>query len=170
MTEFRAPLDGDDGNGQNNPWTTDETERLDGRRSLRRALETRLRPHANTNRKLFGIGGGLGNLGPKIDIAFQLYMIDSQMRKAMEFDATSPAMTRAQKKLTLHEGKIFYPDHLGKDSDQPLEPVSSNEDRFRVNLQLALIWLLDDYQKHMMWSNVPLGFRYVPSPPDEPTP
>jgi hypothetical protein len=25
MTEFRVPLDGDDGNGQNNPWTTDET-------------------------------------------------------------------------------------------------------------------------------------------------
>jgi hypothetical protein len=25
MTEFRAPLDSDDGNGQNNPWTTDET-------------------------------------------------------------------------------------------------------------------------------------------------
>jgi hypothetical protein len=25
MTEFRVPLDSDDGNGQNNPWTTDET-------------------------------------------------------------------------------------------------------------------------------------------------
>ena len=141
--------------------------------SLRRALEFRFRQHENTNKKLFSINGGLGNLGSKIDLAFQLYMINSQMRKAMEgineirnefahqldtsFDAETASMTRALKKLTLHEGKTRYPN-----TEQDIELVVTNEDRFRINLQLALLWLFDDNQKHVIWSNTPINFRYVP--------
>jgi hypothetical protein len=91
--------------------------------SLRRTIEMRFRPHENTNKRLFSIGGGLGNLGPKIDLAFQLYMINSSMWKAMKgindirnelahqldtsFNSTRPKFVAALKKLTLHERKAF---------------------------------------------------------------
>jgi hypothetical protein len=51
--------------------------------SLRFALEQRFRQGGNTNEKLFKIGGALGNTGPKIDLAYQLYMFDKPMREAM---------------------------------------------------------------------------------------
>jgi hypothetical protein len=51
--------------------------------SLRKTLEHRLRPDKGMNDKLFKISGALGNLGPKIDVAYQLYMFEKPMRDAM---------------------------------------------------------------------------------------
>ena len=51
--------------------------------SLRKTLEHRLRPDKDMNAKLFKISGALGNLGPKIDVAYQLYMFEKPMMDAM---------------------------------------------------------------------------------------
>jgi hypothetical protein len=47
--------------------------------SIRQALELRLRAKdgkTDMNDKLFHIGGPLGNLQPKIDLGYQLYMLE----------------------------------------------------------------------------------------------
>jgi hypothetical protein len=95
--------------------------------SLRRALELRLRAkdgNTDMNEKLFRINGPLGNLQPKIDLGYQLYMLDKPYRNAMyglaeirnlfahnlsmTFADTGTKMAIAFAKLTLHEGKEFY--------------------------------------------------------------
>ena len=51
--------------------------------SLRRALETRLRPDKDMNKKLFRVTGPLGNTGPKIDLGYQLGLFEKTVRNAM---------------------------------------------------------------------------------------
>jgi hypothetical protein len=142
--------------------------------SLRNALELRLRPAKSTNDKLFGIGGPLGNTGPKIDLAYQLYMFEKPMLDAMHglteirnlfahrldmtfFDA-GKKFTGAVAKLTLHEGRTHYPNPFRNrlESDHELEPTDSVRGKFFVNLQICLIWLMGDRHEHLPWSNAQL--------------
>jgi hypothetical protein len=54
--------------------------------ALRKALQSRLRPqdvNTDMNDKLFRIGGPLGNLSPKVDLAYQLYMVGKPERNTM---------------------------------------------------------------------------------------
>lgn len=148
--------------------------------SVRRALEQRLRPKDGTtdmNNKLFRVGGPLGNTGPKIDLGYQLYMLDKPHRNAMHglseirnlfahnlsmsFADQGTKMKEASAKLLLHEGITHYPDPLlnMEDAMPELEPTTTPRDRFLVNLKLGLLWLAADYFKHESWSNVPTSYK-----------
>jgi hypothetical protein len=141
--------------------------------SLRRALELRFRKSDGMNDKIFRVTGALGNLGPKIDIAYQLYMFEKPMLNAlhalaeirnlfahqmdMRFSSDATKMKEAIAKLTLHEGKTYYPSAT-EDSDTTyrLETIHQTRDLFIVNLKLALIWLMSDRGKHAPGSNFPV--------------
>ena len=105
--------------------------------SLRQALELRLRAkdgNTDMNEKLFGVNGPLGNLQPKIDLGYQLYMLDKPYRNAMyglaeirnlfahnlsmTFADTGTKMAIASAKLTLHEEKEFYRSSIPGDKEQ----------------------------------------------------
>jgi hypothetical protein len=106
--------------------------------SVRRALESRLRAkdgNTDMNEKLFRVGGPLGNLQPKIiGLGYQLYMLDKPHRNlmyglaeirnlfahnlSMTFSDTSEAMKKASAKLTLHDGKKFYPPPIPGDKNR----------------------------------------------------
>jgi hypothetical protein len=143
--------------------------------SIRRALELRLRPKdgdTDMNEKLFKVSGPLGNLGPKIDLGYQLYMLDKPVRNSMygineirnlfahnlnlSFDDTKSALKTALGKLTLHHGREQYPSISWiENSGYNIEPIETVKDKFIVNLQLCLIWLMGDQRKHILWSNAP---------------
>jgi hypothetical protein len=70
------------------------------------------------------------------------------------FDSEEKKMVAAMQKLCLHEGKRVYPHHIyDGDTDQTIEPVSTNRDKFLVNLKLCLIILMRDRVSHEIWSN-----------------
>ena len=113
------------------------------------------------NEKLFRVNGPLGNLQPKIDLGYQLYMLDKPYRNAMyglaeirnlfahnlsmTFADTGTKMAIASAKLTLHEEKEFYRSSIPGDKEQhPIEPVNSLKDKFLVNLNISMYWLLMD--------------------------
>jgi len=143
--------------------------------SLRRALEQRLRKSDDMNDKIFKVGGPLGNLVPKVDIAYQLYMFDKPVRNTlyglaeirnllahqmdMQFSSKAKKMKDALGKLTLHEGRIYYPAALWDgDTKYKLETTHQSRDLFIVNLKIALIALMADSHKHEIYSNVPVRF------------
>ena len=93
--------------------------------SLRQTLEHRLRPSKDINKKLFKVSGALGNLGPTIDLAYKLYMLDEPMRNAMyglseirnafahdmstaSFDTKEHKVTEAFDKMRLHGENIDF--------------------------------------------------------------
>jgi hypothetical protein len=148
--------------------------------SLRNAMEQRFREGGSTNEKLFRIGGALGNTGPKIDLAYQLYMFDKPMRKAMhgitdirnffahrldmKFSETEEKFTRAVADLTLHVGRTHYPTPFRDlESAHKLEETDTARGKFLVNLQISLLWLMGDLHEHQPWSNAPL--QAVSRPP-----
>lgn len=147
--------------------------------SLRRALESRMRKDDDMNKKLFKIGGPLGNFGPKIDVAFQLYMFDKPLRNAMygiseirnnfahqmdmKFSSQAKGMKDAIAKLQLHEGKTHYPSPNGDgNSEFKIKPMSQTRDIFFVNLQFVLIYLMSDTHKHLPYSNTPNNIKGSP--------
>jgi hypothetical protein len=142
--------------------------------SLRHALEHRFRNSKSTNDRLFKVTGPLGNLGPKIDLAYQLYMFDKQIREAMHglqeirnlfahrldmtFEEGGEKLKAALAKLVLHTALTVYPNPFtGQDSEYPIEDADSPREKFIVNLKLALIHLTADLTKHAPWSNASLG-------------
>jgi len=151
--------------------------------ALRRTLESRLRPqdgNTDMNDKLFRVAGPLGNLGPKIDLAYQLWMFDKPIRNAMyglseirnlfahnmnmNFSADSEKMKTALAKLTLHEGKTHYPHPiLGGISEERIERIVGPKEKFIVNLKFCLIWQMVDLRSHYPNSNIPRNY----SPPNE---
>jgi hypothetical protein len=161
--------------------------------ALRKALESRLRPTDGTyiNEKLFKVGGALGNCGPRIDLAYQLYMIEKIPRNAMygiteirnsfahdltmSFNEPAKKLQVALDKLKFHEGRSKYPHpfFVLRDSDFEIEAIKTPKDRFIVNLKLCLIWLMHDRDTHMPNSNVPNptpGLRPSRVMPPQPTP
>ena len=143
--------------------------------ALRKALEVRFRPkdgNTDMNDKLFRIGGPLGNAGPKVDLAYQLYMLDKDARNTMHrisevrnffahnlrmsFHSTSEKLSKSLDKLTLHKGKTKYPHPFTrKDSEYDIEPIRSAKDKFITNLKLCLIYLMMDRDIHLPYSCVP---------------
>jgi hypothetical protein len=135
--------------------------------SLRRALELRLRAkdgNTDMNEKLFRVNGPLGNLQPKIDLGYQLYMLDKPYRNAMyglaeirnlfahnlsmTFADSGEKMINAFAKLMLHNDKEFFPSWPGQENKHPIGSVNSLKDRFLINLQFCLLWLMMDSIKH----------------------
>jgi hypothetical protein len=144
--------------------------------SLMNALKYRLRPdkgEGNADDLLFRVGGPLGSLVPKIELAYRLYMFEKPTRDTMyginnirnlfahdlemTFHSTDKRMVNAAKKLKLHEGRSRYPNPFtGTDSEHKItEPTDTVRDRFLVNLKLCLISLMGDGQRHAPWSNLP---------------
>jgi hypothetical protein len=148
--------------------------------SLRRTLELRMRKSADGEKdiaeKLFRIGGPLGNLEPKIDLAYLLYIFDKPMRNALygltkirNFFAHNLVadMSSADKKfieamglLTLHKSEAHYLNPITlKPSEYAVETPDEPRDVFIINLKICLIWLMADGRKHVPWSNNPVvGF------------
>jgi hypothetical protein len=145
--------------------------------TLRLTLETRLRDNKDINRKLFKPTGPLGNLVPKIDLAYQLFAFSNEVRNTLYglsdtrnffahrldalFDTRDDKLINALKKLTLHTGRSHYPDPfkgLGNDSEYEIEPANTQRDLFLVNLKLSLIYLMGDRLSHVANSNLPLDY------------
>jgi hypothetical protein len=61
---------------------------------------------------------------------------------------------KAMKRLTLHQGKIYYPHHLyGGDGAETLEAANNNRTQFIINLRLGLIALMRDRVSHKVYTN-----------------
>lgn len=142
--------------------------------TLHRTLSERLRNDKDINRKLLRVNGALGNTVPKIDLLYMLNAFEKPVRNALygiseirnflahkldtSFDSQEKDMVDALNKLTIHEGKKYYPHHLfDQDSEIEIEPVENSRDRFLVNLQLGLIALMRDRVSHGTWSNTLLS-------------
>jgi hypothetical protein len=151
--------------------------------SLRHVLEQRLRQkdgNTDINEKLFRPGGPLGNLQPKIDLGYQLYMLDKEHRNAMyglaeirnlfahnlamKFSDAGEKMKTAVAKLRLHETRDSYPSPIASDKNKyPIEPANSVKDKFIVNLKFCLLWLMIDLNKHHAFCNVPVEYVHYES-------
>jgi len=141
--------------------------------SLRIALELRFRPtegKSDINKKLFDVGNSLGNLGPKIDLGFQLYMYDEAFRNTahglckirnsfahdldMHFESKNKDFIRAFGKLTLHINQTHYMQIFGPEAKKhKIEKIKRKSDVFVVNLKMCLLWLMADRAKHAPWTN-----------------
>ena len=147
--------------------------------TLRPTLEDRLRRNKDINEKLFKPSGPLGNLGPKIDLAFQLYVFEKPVRHSFygisearnffahhldaSFDSTDKKLTEALQKLTLHKNRSYYPHPMTrKDSQFKIEPTTTNRDIFLVNLKIGLIFLMADRLSHVLYTNTPLDNTVSP--------
>ena len=143
--------------------------------TLRRTLEERLRDNKDINKKLFRATGPLGNLGPKIDLSYQLFAFSNEARNTLygiseirnffahhldaSFDAKDKPLVDAFKKLTLHEGRQHYPDPFTQnDSEHEIESINTKRGTFLVNLQLGLIYLMSDRLSHVPNSNLPKDY------------
>jgi hypothetical protein len=153
--------------------------------SLRQALELRLRAkdgNTDMNEKLFRAGGPLGNLQPKIDLGYQLYLLDKSYRNSMcglaeirnlfahnlsmTFSDSGEKMKNASAKLTLHDGKEFFPSPVRwHENRHPIGQVNSLKDKFLVNLKFCLLWLFMDSVKHHANCNAPTDFSDEELPP-----
>ena len=138
-----------------------------------RTLEERLRKNKDMNQKLFRPTGPLGNLGPKIDLAYQLYVFERHVRNSFygiseirnffahhldaSFDTEDKKLTEALAKLTLHQDRRFYP-HPGTRtvSQFEIEAVVADRDLFLVNLKVGLIFLMADRLNHVLYTNTPI--------------
>jgi hypothetical protein len=115
----------------------------------------------------------LGNMGPKIDLLRLLGAFDARTHKAMKgiarvrnffahrldasFSSQDKDFTKAMGQLSLHQNRTHYPHHLfGSDSEIAIELISSERERFVVNLKLSLIALMRDRIGHVPYSNQPL--------------
>lgn len=147
--------------------------------TLRRTLEDRFRQKKKMNEKLFRPTGPLGNLVPKIDLAFQLYVFERHVwnafngiaetrnffahRLSASFEARDQKLTDALAKLTLHQDRRFYPHpHTRADSEFEIERVETNRDTFLVNLKVGLIFLMADRLTHVTYTNTPIREGVLP--------
>jgi hypothetical protein len=145
--------------------------------SLRVSLEMRLRPkdgNTDMNDKLFRVNGPMGNAAPKIDLAYQLYMLDKKSRNSMHgiceirnlfahnmtmtFASSSEKLKTSLGKLELHDGVTKYPHpFFGGDSEDDIEKVTTPKEIFILNVKLSLIVLMRDRRIHQIHTNLPLA-------------
>lgn len=155
--------------------------------TLRRTLQERFREENDIGPKLMKPSGALGNAGPKIDVLYLLGAFGKPTRNTLyglsetrnyfahnlesSFDATNPKLIEALGKLVLHEGRTVYPHHIyDQDSDIEIGPITTNRDRFLVNLRLSLIALMRDRMSHHTWTNLPRTEAELRELRGEPTP
>ena len=142
--------------------------------TLQQTLIERLRQDKNMNKKLFKPNGPLGNLGPKIDLAYQLYMFEKHVRNSLygiseirnffahhldaSFASEDRAVTTAVGKLELHKNRSHYPNpHTRIDSQYEIESIANNRDLFLVNLKVGLLFPMADRLNHILYTNTPLN-------------
>jgi hypothetical protein len=135
-----------------------------------RTLRERLLNVPELVNSLLSVDRPLGNMGPKIDLLRPLGALDERTHKAMKaiarvrnffahhldasFSSQDKEFTKAMSLLTLHRNRTHYPHHLfGPDSDIAIEPISSEREKFAVNLKLSLIALMRDRIGHVPYSN-----------------
>ncbi len=138
--------------------------------TLRKTLEDRFRNNKDKNNKLFKPNGPLGNLGPKIDLAFQLYVFEKHVRESLyglaevrnyfahhlnaSFGSPDKPLSDSLAKLTLHKNRSHYPHpNTRTDSEFEIEPTANNRDVFIVNLKVGLIFLMADRLNHVLFTN-----------------
>lgn len=145
--------------------------------TVKYTLESRLRDNKDMNKKLFRPTGPLGNLGPKIDLAYQLFAFSKEVRNTLyglseirnflahrldaSFKTQHKDLTTGFAKLTLHTGRSHYPDPfrgLGKNTEHKIEAATTKRGLFLTNLKLALIYLMADRLSHVANSNLPLDY------------
>ena len=147
--------------------------------ALKNAMVERFRSTAghsrDMNEKLFRITGPLGNLQPKIDLGYQLYMFEKPVRNAMygiaeirnvfahrldmSFESNDKTLLEGSRKLTLHEDQTHYSNPFpGLEKITIIEPTNTIRDKVFVNLKFCLLWLAGDCQRHLPNSNAPNGY------------
>ena len=141
--------------------------------TLRRTLAERFSNDKRIADKLLKVNGPLGNAVPKVDVLYMLGAFDKPVRNALyglfeirnffahhldaSFASQNKQFLATAKKLTLHNGRKFYPHHIyDEDSEHSIEAVQNNGHAFIVNLKLCLIALMRDRVCHQTWSNKPL--------------
>lgn len=141
--------------------------------TVRRTLKERFRDDADAVANILDVDRPLGDLGPKIDVLYLLYGMDAKMRNALKglsrvrnffahnldasFDSLDKDFLKAMNRLTLHEGRTYYPHHLyGGDGQYSIEPIPNKRTKFVVNLKIALIMLMRDRVSHRTHTNQPL--------------
>lgn len=132
---------------------------------VERTLSERLINDAKEARRMLRPDGPLGNITPQIDLLYLLGAFDRKTQAALKgiagvrnffahnldasFASQNPDFLEFLNKLVLHEKKTHYPHHLwGGDSEILIEPINSNQDKFVVNLKLALVALMRDRISH----------------------
>jgi hypothetical protein len=141
--------------------------------SLTQMLKFRLRPKTDSVEQLFKVNGALGNLGPKIHLAYSLYMFEKPLRRALiamgeirnkfahklTLTMASADFNKQFEDPTLHAGLKVYPSPVrGAPEIWEIESdVSTNKrTQFIVNLKLALGYIYADESVHAPHSNEPL--------------
>jgi hypothetical protein len=138
--------------------------------AVEQTLRERLLNNLGLVNNLVDIDRPLANMGPQIDLLHLLGAFDEKTRSAMKgiaavrnffahnlnvsFASQDKKLQKALSQLTLHENRTHYPHHLfGPDSGTLIEPVTTPQERFVVNLKLALIMLMRDRVSHEPHSN-----------------
>jgi hypothetical protein len=152
---------------------------------LRRALAYRFIESSVADDVFKPAGGALGTMHAKIQIGYLLGMYGKPERKALV--GISEIRNRFAHKLTVHTfedealkdgfDKLELHNHYSKfpdpfqegDSEHLVEPPKDRRATFITNLQLLLVILMRDYQRHFAHSNYakPIGKlpRDYPLPP-----
>jgi hypothetical protein len=144
--------------------------------SLDKALRLRLRAavaqETDIAEKLFKVGRPLGNLGPKIDLAYLLYMFEKPVRNALyglseirnffahnlvaTFDSDNPDLRGYFGKLSLHEGRTHFPNPITlSDSEFTIQQPKTKRELYLGNFQLCTLDLLADARRHRPYANTP---------------
>jgi hypothetical protein len=138
--------------------------------AVEQTLRERLLDNPALVNNLVEIDRPLANMGPQIDLLHLLGAFEEKTRSAMKgiagvrnffahnlnvsFASQDKKLQNALSRLTLHENRTHYPHHLFRpDSDALIEPVTTSQERFVVNLKLALIMLMRDRVSHEAHSN-----------------
>ena len=142
--------------------------------TVERTLEVRLKDDPNILHRMIGVDRPLGNVGPQIDMLYLLHAIDGPTRTtlsaltkvrnffahhldAQSFDDQDDKLQSAMENLKLHNGRKFWPHHLfQEDIAEAIPAINSGQDKFLVNLQLGLIFLMRDRVSHNPHSNQPV--------------
>ena len=141
--------------------------------AVERTLRERLLNNEVLANNLLDFDKPLGNTGPQINLLHLLGAFDEKTRSVLQrlvrirnyfahhidasFASSDEILTINLKRLTLHENKTHYPHHLfGPDTDLAIEPVNTPQERFIVNLKLALLILMRDRISHEPHTNRPL--------------
>lgn len=116
--------------------------------------------------------GVIGNAVPKVQVLYLLGAFDKGTKDAMigllqvrnffahhlaaSFNSTDDGLVAPFRKLTLHEGRTYYPHHFFKsNTTNKIEPPSTKQDVFLLNLRMALLLLMQDRVSHHPNTNQP---------------
>lgn len=142
--------------------------------AVERTLKERMRANNKVQERLFDITKPLSSVSAQIDVLYMLWAIEPDVRnvmlnmcrirnrfahnQGMTFDSSDEKLKEALHELVLHEQLTFYPDaRFGIQTSIPIKKPTSNREKFIVNLQLCLNYLMQDRCRHKAHSTTPIS-------------